>query len=61
MELYRVNGSNEGGVLLTSYDEEVGANFTVTNANFTDFNQYSKNKSAAFTWSTKNIEIFINE
>ncbi|OUM57601.1 hypothetical protein PIROE2DRAFT_17362 [Piromyces sp. E2] len=61
INLHNVDGRNIGGLLLTSYDEEIGSKFIVNNGNFTDFNQYSINISSSFLWVTKNIEILIKD
>eukprot|EP00833_Pecoramyces_ruminatium_P007838 jgi/Orpsp1_1/1181870/evm.model.c7180000078932.1 len=52
-------GNNNGGVLLTSYDEKIGSKFHVNNGIFKNIVQYSKYESSSFLWSTENIDIMI--
>ncbi|ORX49720.1 hypothetical protein BCR36DRAFT_353422 [Piromyces finnis] len=61
IELHKVDASGIGGVLLTSFNEEVGSKFKVTNGNFTDFSQYSASYASTFIMIDKNIEISIND
>lgn len=56
-----IEGSNTGGVLLTTEEEEIGSKFKVTNGTFTNFFQHFEKESSTFIYSKRNIEITFNE
>jgi len=61
IELNSIGGGNVGGVLFTSYEEEIGSYFKVTNGTFIEFNQENKNPSSTFIYVNKNINVTLNE
>ncbi|KAL6611929.1 hypothetical protein U3516DRAFT_664841 [Neocallimastix sp. 'constans'] len=61
IELNSIGGGNVGGVLFTSYEEEIGSYFKVTNGTFIEFNQENKNPSSTFIYVNKNINVTLND
>ncbi|ORX75340.1 hypothetical protein BCR32DRAFT_285275 [Anaeromyces robustus] len=57
--LTNISGSNVGGVLFTSENEESGSSFKVNGGTFTDFHQKSSRESSSLIRSSKNIEIVL--
>eukprot|EP00833_Pecoramyces_ruminatium_P015603 jgi/Orpsp1_1/1189635/evm.model.d7180000073377.1 len=60
IELHNIYGSNYGGLLLHSFDENPKSKFKVVKGIFTDFYQNFEKSTATFIWS-KNIEIEIED
>ncbi|KAG4086189.1 hypothetical protein H8356DRAFT_1298006 [Neocallimastix lanati (nom. inval.)] len=60
VKMNAIDGSNYGGVLFTSNEEQIGSEFKVTNGTFTNFHQYQVNEASSFIYSHQNINISLN-
>eukprot|EP00833_Pecoramyces_ruminatium_P013180 jgi/Orpsp1_1/1187212/evm.model.d7180000056127.1 len=61
IEMNEIYGGNKGGVLFTSYNEEIGSQFKVTNGTFTKLYHLSNLDASLFLYVKNNIEISLND